>query len=79
MARRSPRRRHSWTRSQSDSFGPIKQVGVAISIGVPLLVVGVLLMTILIVSLVGTGTWLWIVAGVLLGAGLLAAMCARVI
>ena len=79
MANPRPRRRHSWTRSQSDSFGPIKQVGVAISIGVPLLVVGVLLMTILIVSLVGTGTWVWVVAGALLGTGLLAAICSRVI
>ena len=79
MPKPRPRRRHSWTRSQSDSFGPIKQVGVAISIGVPLLVVGVLLMTVLIVSLVETGTWIWVAAGVLLGAGLLAAICTRVI
>lgn len=79
MAQSPRRRRHSWTRSQSESFGPIRQVGVAISIGLPLLVVGVLLLALLIVSLVETGTLLWVAAGALIAGGLLAAICSRVI
>lgn len=43
------------------------------SIGFPLLVVGVLMLMLLIVSLVGTGSLLWILAGVVTAAGLLAA------
>jgi hypothetical protein len=58
---------------RSSGFGPIKQVGVATSIGFPLLVIGVLTLMILIVSLVGTGTLLWILAGVVAALGLLAA------
>jgi hypothetical protein len=73
------RRRKSWLKSQSDSFGPIKQVGIAVSIGLPLLVVGVLMLALLIVSLVGIETSLWILAGVLLLAGLVAALSGRVI
>lgn len=72
-------RRQSWTRSQSDSFGPIKQVGVAVAIGLPLLVVGVLMLALLIVSLVGTATSLWILAGVIAVAGLLAALSGRIV
>jgi uncharacterized membrane protein len=71
-------RRHSWNRSQSESFGPIKQVGVAVVIGLPLLVVGVLMLALLIVSLVGVTTSLWILAGGLLAAGLLTAVSGRV-
>jgi hypothetical protein len=71
-------RRHSWNRSQSDSFGPIKQVGVAVAIGLPLLVVGVLMAVLLMVSLVD-GTTLWLIAGGLVVAGLLAAISRRVI
>jgi hypothetical protein len=73
-----PRRRQSWMRSQSESFGPIRQVGVAIAIGLPLLVVGVLMLALLIVSLVGVTTSLWILAGGLVAAGLLAAVSGRV-
>jgi hypothetical protein len=76
--RRRPRRQ-SWNRSQSDSFGPIKQVGVAVAIGLPLLVVGVLMVSVLIVSLVGVGTSLWILAGVILLGGLLAALSSRIL
>jgi hypothetical protein len=66
-------------KSQSDSFGPIKQVGIAVSIGLPLIVVGVLMLALLIVSLVGIATSLWILAGALLAAGLLAALSRRVL
>ena len=58
---------------RSSGFGPIKQVGLATSIGFPLLVIGVLTLLILIVSLVGTGTLLWILAGAVVTLGLLAA------
>jgi len=58
---------------RSSGFGPIKQVGVATSIGFPLLVIGVLTVMILIVSLVGTSTLLWILAGAVAALGLLAA------
>ena len=58
---------------RSSGFGPIKQVGVATSIGFPLLVIGVLTLIILIVSLVGTGTLLWILAGAVAALGFLAA------
>ena len=59
---------------RSSGFGPIKQVGVGTSIGFPpLLVIGVLTLMILLVSLVGTGTLLWILAGAVAALGLLAA------
>jgi hypothetical protein len=58
---------------RSSGFGPIKQVGVGTSIGFPLLVIGVLTLLILIVSLVGTGTLLWILAGAVAALGVLAA------
>jgi hypothetical protein len=57
----------------------VKQVGVAVSIGFPLLVIGVLTLMVLIISWVGTGTFLWILAGVVVGAGLLAAASRRVL
>jgi hypothetical protein len=76
--RRRPRRQ-SWNRSQSDSFGPIKQVGVAVAIGLPLLVVGVLMLALLVVSVVGATTSLWILAGGLALAGLLAALSSRIL
>jgi hypothetical protein len=57
----------------------VKQVGVAVSIGFPLVVVGVLTLVVLLVSWVGTVTALWILAGVVLGVGLLAAASRRVI
>jgi hypothetical protein len=66
-------------RKSSASFGPIKQVGVAVSIGFPLLVIGVLTLAVLIVSWVGTTTFLWILAAGVVGAGLLAAVSRRVL
>jgi hypothetical protein len=73
---RRRRRRHSWNRSQSEGgFGPIKQVGLAYSVGFPLMVVGLLLLA--IASSEG-GTFLWILAGGLFGAGLLAAASGRI-
>ncbi len=60
-------------RKTSSSFGGIKPVGAGVSLGFPLLVVGVLMLALLTVSLVGSGTLLWILAGAMVGAGLLAA------
>ncbi len=61
------------------SFGPIKQVGVAVSIGTPLLVVGVLMVAILMVSVVGVGTFIWILAGTIVALGIAAAISHRVL
>ena len=72
------RRRQSWTRSQSDSFGPIKQVGLAVAIGLPLVVVGVLMLALLTISVVGTTVTLWIAAAGLVVGGLLATLSGRV-
>ena len=66
-------------RKSSASFGPIKQVGVAVSIGFPLLVIGVLMLALLVISWVGTTTFLFIVAAVLVAAGVLAASSRRVL
>jgi hypothetical protein len=66
-------------RRSSSSFGPIKQVGVAVSIGFPLLVIGVLTLAVLVISWVGTAIFLWILAGVVVGAGLIAAASRRVL
>jgi hypothetical protein len=60
-------------RRTASSFGSIKQVGVATSIGFPLLVIGVLTLLVLFVSLVGTGTLLWILAAAIAVLGLIAA------
>jgi hypothetical protein len=54
-------------------------VGVAVSIGTPLLVVGVLMLSILLISLVGVGTFLWMLAGGVVVLGVLAAASGRVI
>lgn len=62
-------------RSQSDGFRPIRQVGVAVSIGVPLMVVGLLLLAI---AWSAGGTFLWILAGGLFAAGLLTAASNRI-
>ena len=75
----APRRSKQRRRKSSASFGPIKQVGLAVSIGFPLLVIGVLMLALLIVSWVGTATFLWILGAGLLGAGLLAAASRRVL
>ena len=66
-------------KSGSTSFKPIKQVGVAVSIGFPLMVIGVLTLMVFLVTWVGTATALWILAGVILAVGIVAAMSNRVI
>ena len=61
-------------RRNASGFGSIKQVGVATSIGFPLMVIGVwLTLLILFVSLVGTGTFIWILAAAVAILGVLAA------
>ena len=60
-------------RRNASGFGSIKQVGVATSIGFPLMVIGVLTLLILLVSLVGTGTFIWILAAAVVILGVLAA------
>jgi hypothetical protein len=57
----------------------VKQVGVAVSIGFPLMVIGVLTLVVLLVSWVGATTALWIVAAAILGLGLVGALSRRVI
>jgi uncharacterized membrane protein len=66
------------SRKSSSSFGSIKQVSLAVSIGFPLLVVGVLMLALLVVSWIGTATFLFILAGGLVVAGVLAAASRRV-
>jgi hypothetical protein len=78
-AAKRPPRRSSWNKSLSDSFGPIKQVGVGVAIGFPLFVIGVLFLAILIVSIITSATWLWILAGILFVAGFFAALSGRVL
>jgi hypothetical protein len=63
----------------STGFGGIKQVSVAVSVGFPLLVVGVLMLALLVVSWVGTATFLFILAGALVAAGVLAAASHRIL
>ena len=70
--------RHRRT-SGSASFKPIKQVGLAVSIGFPLLVVGVLTVVILLASWVGTGTAIWVLAAVILIAGIVTSLSNRVV
>lgn len=63
----------------SSGFRSVKQVGVAVSIGFPLVVVGVLTLVIFLMSWVGTATALWIIAGAVLAIGLISAVSHRVI
>jgi hypothetical protein len=63
----------------STGFGGIKQVSVAVSIGFPLLVIGVLMLALLVVSWVGTATFLFILAAGLVVAGVLAAASRRIL
>jgi hypothetical protein len=77
MMGETPRKRSP--RKGSSSFGPIKNVSLAVSIGFPLLVIGVLMLALLIVSLVGAATFLFILAGGLVVAGVLAAASRRVL
>ena len=63
-------------RSQSDGFRSIKQVGIAGSIGFPLLAVGVLTLAMAFSS---GSTALWVVTAVLLAGGLIAAVSGRIV
>ena len=67
------------TNDRSSGFKSVKQVGVAVSIGFPLLVIGVLTLVVFLISWVGTTTALWIIAAVVLGLGLLGSLSRRVI
>jgi hypothetical protein len=67
------------TNDRSSGFKSVKQVGVAVSIGFPLIVIGVLTLVILLVTWVGTATALWIIAGVVLAIGLVSAASGRVV
>lgn len=69
------RRRQSWTRSSSDGFRPIKQVSFASSIGFPLMMVGIFMLAI---AYSAGETYLWVMAGVLLGGGILLASSGRI-
>jgi Flp pilus assembly protein TadB len=64
---------------RTSGFKSVKQVGVAVSIGFPLLVIGVLTLVVFLISWVGTTTTLWIIAGVILALGLLGSLSRRVI
>jgi hypothetical protein len=63
-------------RSYSDGFGPIKQVGVSASIGLPLMAVG---MFMAFIAYTAGDTYLWILAGGLFAGGLLTASSGRII
>ena len=67
------------TNGRSSGFKSVKQVSLAVSIGFPLVVIGVLMFTIFLFSLVGTATALWILAGVILALGVLGAVSRRVV
>lgn len=67
------------TNGRSSGFKSVKQVGLAVSIGFPLVVIGVLMFTIFLFSLVGIATALWILAGVILALGVLGAVSRRVV
>ena len=47
--------------------------------GFPLLVIGVMTLVVLLITWVGTGTFLWILAGVVAAAGVLAAASRKVL
>ena len=64
---------------RSSGFKSVKQVGVAVSIGFPLVVIGVLTLVVFLVSWVGTTTALWIIAAAVLAIGLVSAASRRVI
>jgi hypothetical protein len=67
------------TNSRSSGFKSVKQVGVAVSIGFPLVVIGVLTLVVFLFTWVGTGTALWIIAGAVLAIGLVSATSDRVV
>jgi hypothetical protein len=67
------------TNDRSSGFKSVKQVGVAVSIGFPLVVIGVLTLVVLLVTWVGTATALWIIAAAVLAIGLVSAASGRVV
>jgi hypothetical protein len=67
------------TNDRSSGFKSVKQVGVAVSIGFPLVVIGVLTLVVFLFTWVGTATALWIIAGVVLAIGLVSAASGRVV
>ena len=66
-------------RKHASSFGSIHQVSVAVSIGFPLMVVGVLMLLIFMISWLGTATFMWVLAGLILALGLMGAASRRII
>ncbi|CAN5579809.1 hypothetical protein BH20ACT15_BH20ACT15_04160 [soil metagenome] len=76
MANRPRTRKQSWMRSQSDGFRPIKQVGVAVAFGVPLLGMGLF---VLFAAILGGSTFLWILALGLIVVGLVTAGSGRIV
>jgi hypothetical protein len=67
------------TNDRSSGFKSVKQVGVAVSIGFPLVVIGVLTLVVFLFSWVGTTTALWIIAAAILVLGVLGSLSRRVI
>ncbi len=76
MANPPTRRRHSWNRSSSDGFRPIKSVGVAVAFGLPLMGMGVF---VLFAALGDGGTFLWILAAGLIVVGLVTALSHKIV
>jgi hypothetical protein len=66
-------------KDRSSGFKSVKQVGVAVSIGFPLVVIGVLTLVVFLATWVGTATALWIIAGAVLAIGLVSAASGRVV
>jgi hypothetical protein len=64
-------------RSRSiDGFRPIRQVGIASSLGIPLIAVGAFL---LIIAQAAGGVLLWVLAGTVLVAGFIAGLSSKII
>jgi hypothetical protein len=63
----------------ASSFGSIHQVSVAVSIGFPLMVIGVLTLMIFMISWLGTATFMWVLAGLILALGIMGAASRRII
>jgi hypothetical protein len=59
-----------------DGFRPIRQVGVASSLGIPLIAIGVFM---LIIAQASGGILLWVAAGVLLVAGFATGLSNKII
>ncbi len=75
--RRQSRRRSPWLGSASEGFRPIKQVGVAYSIGFPLMLTGLLILFVAYAA--ESGGWLWYLGGGMLALGLVLAASGRVL